>query len=322
MRLAPREPNPYDSLGDVYLRMGAPEKALDYYSRAHSLDPTFSTAGQAWSLAVMGRYDLAVKPTDLPLGIRATILARVGRYREAAEMLAAGVKATIAAGNMRVAGSQVLLSAMLAIERKQYARAIQDVDSGRRLFAQVDSPDLALADLLDGIAHVRSGRMAEARADLESQRRGPSLAPIQRWSNMLQGEIALAEGDLRGAAVAFSAGEPARKQIFWNAGEMVANNLPSRDGLARVAKARGDVTGALQIYRRLLAYGNEHNWVSAFEPRYVFEIARLLDLAGDKKSARLEYERFLELWKNADEDLPELAEARQAVARINAAGDH
>ena len=54
-------------------------------------------------------------------------------------------------------------------------------------------------------------------------------------------------------------------------------------------------------------------WTAMLEPRYVLEIARLLDEMGDKEGARTEYERFLELWKDADEGLPELEEARKFV---------
>jgi hypothetical protein len=52
------------------------------------------------------------------------------------------------------------------------------------------------------------------------------------------------------------------------------------------------------------------------EPRYILEIARLLEKTGDKNAAVMEYGRFLDLWKHADPDLPELAEARRAVARL------
>jgi hypothetical protein len=52
-------------------------------------------------------------------------------------------------------------------------------------------------------------------------------------------------------------------------------------------------------------------WTAMLEPRHVLELARLLDESGDPNGARAEYERFLELWKDADEGLPELAEARK-----------
>jgi hypothetical protein len=51
-----------------------------------------------------------------------------------------------------------------------------------------------------------------------------------------------------------------------------------------------------------------------FEPRYVLEIARLLDQTGDKAGSKREYERFLDLWKNADAGLPEVTEARKRIS--------
>ena len=46
------------------------------------------------------------------------------------------------------------------------------------------------------------------------------------------------------------------------------------------------------------------------DPRFVLAAARLAARAGDPETARAEYGRFLTLWKDADEGLPELAEAR------------
>jgi len=47
------------------------------------------------------------------------------------------------------------------------------------------------------------------------------------------------------------------------------------------------------------------------EPRFVLALARLADRAGDRETARAEYTRFLKLWKDADEGLPELVEGRK-----------
>jgi tetratricopeptide (TPR) repeat protein len=94
---------------------------------------------------------------------------------------------------------------------------------------------------------------------------------------------------------------------------VLTNNLILRDGPARAAHSRGDLAAAIQIYRRLIANGPDLKWVSLFEPRYVLQLARLLDAAGDRDGARIEYRRFLETWKTADAHLPELAEARRAV---------
>jgi hypothetical protein len=49
------------------------------------------------------------------------------------------------------------------------------------------------------------------------------------------------------------------------------------------------------------------------EPRYILQLARLLNEEKDKAGARVEYGRFLKLWANADAGLPELSEAKRAV---------
>jgi len=49
----------------------------------------------------------------------------------------------------------------------------------------------------------------------------------------------------------------------------------------------------------------------------VLELASLLEKTGDRTGALKEYERFLDLWKQADPGLPELAEARRAVDRLH-----
>jgi hypothetical protein len=65
----------------------------------------------------------------------------------------------------------------------------------------------------------------------------------------------------------------------------------------------------------LLTPDISNKWTAMLEPRYVLDVARLLDQSGDEAAARKEYQRFLELWKNADEGLPELTEAPAYLAK-------
>ena len=92
-----------------------------------------------------------------------------------------------------------------------------------------------------------------------------------------------------------------------------ANQLPFRDGIARVRKAERNFDAALEIYRNLNTIDIGSRWVAVLEPRYVLEAARLLEQKGDDEAAREEYLRFLELWSHADAGLPELEEARAFV---------
>jgi tetratricopeptide (TPR) repeat protein len=170
-----------------------------------------------------------------------------------------------------------------------------------------------------GVVAARDGDMAAARSELAAQEEiVDERSPIHNWYHYaLAGEIALADGDLAEAESAFERGEPKLKMYFSNADGPISvftNNLPFRDGRARAKKAQGDLPGAIEIYRSILTPDIGNKWTAVLEPRYVLELARLLDETGQKEAARTEYQRFLELWKDADEGLPELEEARKYVA--------
>jgi hypothetical protein len=49
-------------------------------------------------------------------------------------------------------------------------------------------------------------------------------------------------------------------------------------------------------------------------PKSVYGIARAAEALGDKQTATQRYQEFLEIWKNADADRPELAHARQFLS--------
>jgi tetratricopeptide (TPR) repeat protein len=250
----------------------------------------------------------------------------VGRYREASRVFDNARREAEVGGNIDEQGALFLLSAQLAIERKDYGRAAQDCDAAERVFVRLPNErqrvPRVLVHTLRGIAQVGAGRIGEARRHSAAQARefNAAVEPENWWHHALEGEIALAGGDPAGAAAAFAAGQPARRMWFGTLRmslTILANHLVSRDGLARVAKAQGDPARAIQIYKQLLAFGREQKFVPVFEPRYELQIGRLLEQAGEGRGALRAYERFLELWQNADAGLPELGEARGAVARLS-----
>jgi tetratricopeptide (TPR) repeat protein/TolB-like protein/predicted Ser/Thr protein kinase len=340
-RVSPEEPNPHDSLGEMYVVTGRPEKALENYARALTLDPSFASAhlGRTVAYGMLGRYDDALSEAEmlgalgergnLPVAsnyfLQAFTSSRVGRYREAEEYLERGSQRAERVENAPDQVAMRLLAALLGIVKGDYETALQETDRALSMIPDVPqelvrNEQSVLAHLLSGVAEVRAGRLEGARRHLEAQREiydGEDLS--QNWyHHALAGEIALAEGELAEAENAFLAGEPQPRMWFDlvdTPGSLFANNLPFRDGLARVKKARGDLAGAIGIYQKLNTAGPRSMWIAMLEPRYVLETARLLDQTGASETAREEYERFLELWSDADPGLSELEEARAYAAK-------
>jgi tetratricopeptide (TPR) repeat protein len=276
-------------------------------------------------MAMLGRLDEAIAEPTRDFALKAFLLMRVGRFRDASEVIAAGIRRPIENESRIGHASGHLMSSLLALEQGQYSRAREAIDEARRILGPLprnrQRVHLVLADTMAGLVEVRGGSLDRARQHLASQQRSYSAdnAIEKAWHGALAGEIALAEGRLAEAEAAFASGEPAARvwiSLYLDYPWALMTDLPARDGIARVAKARGDVAGAIRIYRRLLAAGPERKWPGLYEPRFVLEMARLLEESGDGRGALAEYQRFLALWKGADGSQPELGEARRAVSRL------
>ena len=335
-RLLPKEANPHDSLGEVYLVTGQPEKALESYARAVEVDPSFwsSHQGRAGAYAMLGRYDEALGEldeaekilvqADLPRAlnhlVKAHLLSRVGRYREAEEQLRQGLQSAESHKNSMAKTWVPLLAGWPALERQDYRGAGDSARRAREAAQQIPSAGprdewSLVADLLAGTAEARAGNLKAARAHLESiiKLQNPELELHRQYYHWLEGEIALAAGNLIAAEKAYSVAVPQRKTFWLN---VCANSALHRDGLARVKRARGDLDGAIAAYRDLLTQDIASKWMGMLEPRYVLELARLLAQTGDREAARKEYQRFLDLWKDADPELPTLRQAKSEYTKL------
>ena len=56
-----------------------------------------------------------------------------------------------------------------------------------------------------------------------------------------------------------------------------------------------------------------------YHPKSILLLGKIFEQKGQRDKARQQYEKFLKLWKNADEDLPELIEAKTRLTKLRGA---
>ena len=240
---------PSTVIGTIYLSLGAPAEAVQSYSRALAIDPGFPSGnGLAYALGMLGRYEEAIAAKPSIVHVHAFLLSRMGRHAEAERILRNGLARAQIDNNMFIAAGIHLTSAVLSLERKDYAAVQREVAAIRDPLSAVPAGFARhwslIAETLGALADLGQGRtaQAEARADTQARTFRPSHPVESMWHWFLQGELALVRGDPAGAAMAFSKGETHRRGISLDIpGAVLTNNLILRDGHARAAHARGDL---------------------------------------------------------------------------------
>ena len=79
----------------------------------------------------------------------------------------------------------------------------------------------------------------------------------------------------------------------------------------------GNPDKAIEVYRQLLTFDPASQDRRIRIPVYHYRLARLYEEKGLKDKAAEQYRVFLDLWKDADMGLPELADAKKRLAGLN-----
>jgi tetratricopeptide (TPR) repeat protein len=89
--------------------------------------------------------------------------------------------------------------------------------------------------------------------------------------------------------------------------------------LAECQFEKGLFDKALESLRKLQPINsNFYYWRSAYYPKSFYLMGKIYEKKGDTTLAIRNYEKFLELWKDADKDLPDLIDAKTRYAKLKA----
>jgi tetratricopeptide (TPR) repeat protein len=349
--ILPGDVNPIDTMAEMYFRMGRLDDAVAGYEQVFSIKPGFYSA--PWALAYIhalrenyvkatewvDRYVLIEAPAGGTSGVighlgRAFLRSWLGDSDNALSELATARTIAVELGNKYWEDEAGRAGAWVHyyLGDQEIGRAFWEswaVASDEPSYPAPESVFLRNVAFFEiersfylGLIDVRQGRTKPARSrllEIESclardGARYKNWAPLLR--DALTAEILLEEGRYdevievcKGAPLPDAPALVVRHTVPYNF-------LFRRDTLARAYARGGDLDRAIAEYKRLLTFDPESGDRRLTHPTCHYELAKLYEEKGLSEKAVAEYERFLEIWKNADEDRPEVVDARVRLAAL------
>ena len=335
---APGEANPFDSMAELYFKMGKIDQAIANYKKTLTIRPGFYDA--CWRLAYVyafkEEYDTTfqwidqyyqVAPSESEKAIsnlwKGFYYYWLGQMENAISELNKTEGLVEDIGNQRLIFFSEWIKGLVHISKGDYGDTRIDLrnwfDSVLNLFPQDEYMELYY-NLEIGILYLNVGRVDSAEQKLkkinELQNKSGSTpgADISRYIDLLHGEILLADGQYERAIGICDNLPDLGLPSMWTR-EVMSYNLPLFNDLkARAYDLKGDADRAIIEYEQLTAFDPNDKNRRLIHPSYYYHLAKLYEKKGESSKAIKTYEKFLSLWKSADEDLPELIEAR---ARLN-----
>jgi tetratricopeptide (TPR) repeat protein len=175
-----------------------------------------------------------------------------------------------------------------------------------------------------GLIYIKQSDNDSARLQLTRMKSlFPDLTPsalvrINIRYHYLQACILMVEDSLEKAISIFKK-QPSLDMPFMFTINFFIINFPFlQDGLAQAYLKNGELDNAIATYEKLITLDpDSKNW-RRFHPKYHYRLAKLYEEKGWLEKAIKEYVKFLEIWKDADKDLPELIDAKKRLTALQA----
>ena len=74
---------------------------------------------------------------------------------------------------------------------------------------------------------------------------------------------------------------------------------------------------AISTYEQLTTFNPNSKERRIVYPKFHYELAKLYEEKNSKQKAIEQYQLFLEIWKDADANAPELVDAKERLAKLN-----
>jgi len=336
----PGDANPYDSYAELYLRTGRFEKAINKYKESLEVKPDFGSEWRiAYIYAMQEDYQSALNWIDqLIAKTQAPGIASMGYWWKGYYHYLAGnlqqalldLEVSLEKGQKIKSSWGVAMSEFLkawifldqgsAIESKEHYQAWY-------LYRIQQSPQY-LANHKASYAYFRclnyleQQKIDSARVQYQAIKTlFPHLTPVYKERHgynldFLYIQILIAQDSLEKAEKIYKDVKPMETPFGFTLNYLAYNFPFRRDGLAQAYARHGDIDQAIIEYKNLIDVNPTTREWRLIYPQYHYQLAQLYEIKNLTEKAVEQYSKFLEIWKDAEKDLPEFIDAHKQLVKL------
>ncbi|MCK5454313.1 MAG: tetratricopeptide repeat protein, partial [Calditrichia bacterium] len=336
--ISPGDADPFNTMANIYYNSGRLDEAIVKYNEALAVKPNFGSDWiVAYIYAIQENYSESLQLIDEHItlapspGLKALGTNWKGFYNFWLSRYDSIMCNFDAAINLSKTIEDSGNIALLHLLKAWLFYDLGDFETGKThfkictdtwisLYPEWVANNRSYRSYFYGLVDVKAGRIDSAQSRLAEMK-----SFIQNWMplkkeviynfHVLQSEIWLAKDSVDKAIEEYkkvSDVESPGLVSQW----LIIHNLSSSDILARAYIQKGDLDKAIAEYEQMITFDPNKGDRRLIHPRYHYRLAKLYEESGQVEKAILRYKRFLEIWKNADDDLPEKIDAQERLATL------
>jgi len=333
--LNPADANPYDSMGDLYWRMGKLDESIESYKKALEMKPDFyfSATKIAYIYGMKEDY-LQVNrwmekareatPSDSYRAFYYWSSAFVdyfyGKLDQSMQKLDKLSIQTAGNENHLIDLGFHWLKANIYFDLGQYQMAQKENNSYLH-YAHLDPSRDAKGDssgfyLLAGLCHIGLNHTDSAIADIERIKLLSRDLKNDFNYNYLEREIKITSAQHSAIldSIPLDVIQPLPVYDFLN---ILVYNVPfRRNSLAEAYQRFGMTDKSIAIYEQMITFDPSTSYRYLINPRYHYYLGILYQEKGLQEKAVEQYQKFLGLWQDADQGFKEPADAKKRLDRL------
>jgi serine/threonine protein kinase/tetratricopeptide (TPR) repeat protein len=320
LKIYPNQPTAYINIASCLSMMGRYQEAVDNYLKAFKLDPELLTYGNlnhefGFTYVEMGEFQKAQEAFEKMLrkgddqkarGHRSLALLNMclGKHAIAIDHLKESILLNKTLKYWLSELRDRLFLAVVYREKGKMEAFDQELRQVQELLSKNQVEPWWV--LLVGKIYARLGKIKQANDLLKeiSSRMIEGNRSDQAAFNILKGEIEMSKTNYTEAI-----------NLFEMAYKMRNDNYPL-ESVAYGYFKKGDLDQAIAKYELLISkkdsgWEAQEYWILAH-----YQLAKIYEIKGDREKSTQSYQRFLDVWKEADKDLAALVDAKKRLAEL------